>query len=85
MLFNQVGDIFNRELLVENALRLDDHDRALGAEALAACRDHLDFILEPSRLDLRNQCIADLERLGGNTSGARAHEELGPAGPVSFG
>jgi hypothetical protein len=46
MLLHEVGDIFLRKLLIENVLRLDDHDRTLGTESVTTGLDDPDFMLQ---------------------------------------
>ena len=80
MLLDEVRHVVDGEHLVEDAVGLEDHDGALGAEALAARGDDLDFVGEASLVDLGLEGRADLEGFVGDASRARADEQMGSVG-----
>jgi hypothetical protein len=72
MLFDEERDIFDLELLIEDAFRLNHENGAPLAESVASRSDDQDFILEVPFPDLLFEGLFDLEGSAGNTSGAGA-------------
>ena len=46
MLFDQLGDLFNGQLLIKYLFRIYEHDGAFSAEPVAAGKDYLYLIRE---------------------------------------
>jgi hypothetical protein len=80
VLLYKVGNIFHGKHLVEDAFGLNNHNRALCAEALAASGNYLDLFREAALFNLSFKRIADLKRTIGNTTCAGANQKLRPAG-----
>ncbi len=72
MLFDEKGDVFDLELLIENALRLNHENGTPLAESVASRSDDEDLILKVPFPDLLFESFFDLEGPAGNTSGAGA-------------
>ena len=74
VLFDEARDVFDFELLVEDAVRLDEEDRPPLAESVAARGDHEDLVLEVSLLDLLFEGLFDLEGVAGDASRPGANQ-----------
>jgi hypothetical protein len=72
MLFYEKGDIFDLELLIEDAFRLNHEDWPPLAESIASRRDDKDLILEVAFPDLLFESLFDFEGPAGNASGTGA-------------
>jgi hypothetical protein len=72
MLFDEKGDVFDLELLIEDAFRLNHKNWAPLAESVASRSDDENLILKVPFPDLLFESLFDLERPAGNTSGAGA-------------
>jgi hypothetical protein len=73
MLFDEEGDVFDLELLIEDAFRLNHENGAPLAESVASRSDDQDLILKVPFPDLLFEGLFDLEGPAGNTSGAGAN------------
>ena len=73
MLLNEMRHIFGLHQLIEDVLGVDHHDRALGAEPVAAGQHDLDLLLEVPLDELSLERVLDLERSVGNAAGACAN------------
>ena len=74
VLLDEQGDVLDLEELVEDAVRLDQDDRAPLAEAVAARGHDLDLVLETPLLDLLLQGLLDLEGAAGDAARAGADQ-----------
>ncbi len=74
VLLDEMGDVFDLEELVEDAVRLDQDDRTALAEAVAARGHDLDLVLEAFLLDLLLEGLLDLERSAGDAARAGADQ-----------
>jgi len=72
MLFYEKGNVFDLELLIEDAFRLNHEDGAPLAESIASRGDDKNLILEVTLPDLLFESLLDLERSARNTPGAGA-------------
>jgi hypothetical protein len=74
VLFDKERDIFDLELLIEDAFRLNHENGAPLAESIASRRDDEDLVLKVPFPDLFFEGLFDLEGPAGNTSGAGANQ-----------
>jgi hypothetical protein len=72
--FDEEGDVFDLELLIENPLRLDQEDGPPLTESVASRRDDQDLVLKVLLPNLLFEGLFDLEGSAGNTSGAGANQ-----------
>ena len=68
------GDVFDLELLVKDAVRLDHEDRPPLAESVAARGDHEDLVLEVPLPDLLFEGLFDLKGVAGDASRPGANQ-----------
>ena len=77
MLLHDLGDVLYLNFTVEAAFRIDDHDGAERAQAMAARLDDLDLFAEAFLRDLLLQSLDNRGRVCGGTAGTAANEYMG--------
>jgi len=77
VLLDDLGDVLDVDVLVEDAVRVDQGHRATHAGAETAGLHDVDLAGQVSLLELGAYGLAHLERPGGDAAAARADQEMG--------